>query len=156
MTPLALLDPDTAFGWANTLALLAWLSLALSPAKARWTPWIWRITGRALPVAFGMVYGALLALHWRGEGGFNSLDDVRAMFAVPGVLAAGWVHYLAFDLFVGTWISERSAQLGIGHGWVLPLLLLTFMLGPLGILFFVLVRALRRPASLKWQPGATP
>ncbi|HEX5737929.1 MAG TPA: ABA4-like family protein [Hydrogenophaga sp.] len=151
MTPLALLDPDTAFGWANTIALLAWIALALSPASARWTPWVWRITGRALPVFFGGVYVALLALHWRGEGGFNSLDEVRAMFAVPGALTAGWVHYLAFDLFVGTWIAERSVQLGLGHAWVIPLLLMTFLFGPLGLLAFVLVRALRRP--LKWQPG---
>ena len=77
------------------------------------------------------------------------------MFAVPGALTAGWVHYLAFDLFVGTWISERSARLGLGHAWVIPLLLMTFMFGPLGLLAFVLLRALRDPTSLKWQPGAS-
>lgn len=75
-------------------------------------------------------------------------------FAVGTV--AGWVHFLAFDLFVGTWIAERSAQLGLSHGGVVPLLLMTFMLGPLGLLAFVLMRALRRPAALKWQPGAIP
>lgn len=156
MTSMHFLHPETAFSWSSSLALLAWLALAFSPSKARWTPGVWRITGRALPVAFGVVYVALLALHWRGEGGFNSLDEVRALFAVPGALAAGWVHYLAFDLFVGTWIAERSAQLGLGHVWVVPLLLMTFMLGPLGLLAFVLVRALRKPASLHWQTGATP
>src|SRR5690606_37973028 len=124
-------------------------------SRAGWTPWVWRITGRVLPVVFSVVYGALLALHWRGEGGFNSLADVRAMFAVPGALTAGWVHYLAFDLFVGTWIAERSARLGLGHPWVIPLLLMTFLLGPLGLLAFVLLRALRDPTSLKWQPGAS-
>jgi hypothetical protein len=154
MTAWLVMDPDTAFGWSNSVAALAWIALVLSPSKARWTPWVWRITGRALPVAFGVVYAALLGFHWRGEGGFNNLDDVRALFAVPGALAAGWVHYLAFDLFVGTWIAERSAQLGLSHGWVIPLLLMTFMLGPMGLLGFVLVRALLRPASLKWQPGA--
>lgn len=156
MTTLALLDPDTTFGLVNPVAALAWLALVLSPPQARWTPWVWHITGRALPVAFGVVYVALLALHWRGEGGFSSLDEVRSLFAVPGALAAGWVHYLAFDLFVGTWIAERSAQVGLGHVWVVPLLLMTFMLGPLGLLAFVLARALRKPASLSWQPGATP
>ena len=101
------------------------------------------------------VVNAYTQFHWRGEGGFNSLDDVRAMFAVPGALTAGWVHYLAFDLFVGTWIAERSARLGLGHPWVIPLLLMTFLFGPLGLLAFVLLRALRDPTSLKWQPGAS-
>lgn len=155
MTLLTLLEPDTAFGWTSSAALLAWIALVLSPSRAGWTPWVWRITGRVLPVVFGVVYVALLALHWRGEGGFNSLADVRAMFAVPGALTAGWVHYLAFDLFVGTWIAERSARLGLGHLWVIPLLLMTFMFGPLGLLAFVLLRALRDPTSLKWQPGAS-
>jgi hypothetical protein len=155
MTPMNFLEPDTTFAWTNAVALLAWIALVLSPPRARWTPWVWRITGRALPVAFAGVYVALLAIHWRGEGGFNSLDDVRALFAVPGALTAGWVHYLAFDLFVGTWIAERSARLGLGHPWVIPLLLMTFMLGPLGLLAFVLLCALRDPTSLKWQPGAS-
>lgn len=155
MTLLTFLEPDTAFGWTSSVALLAWIALVLSPPKVRWTPWVWRITGHVLPVVFGLVYVALLVFHWRGEGGFNSLDDVRAMFAVPGALTAGWVHYLAFDLFVGTWIAERSARLGLGHLWVIPLLLMTFMFGPLGLLAFVLLRALRDPTSLKWQLGAS-
>jgi hypothetical protein len=75
---------------------------------------------------------------------------------VPGLLAAGWVHYLAFDLFVGAWIAERGAALGLPHWQLVPVLLLTFMFGPAGLLAFILLRALRRPASLRWRAeGAT-
>ena len=149
-----MLPPDTVFSLSNSAALLGWVALAFSPPSRRWTPGVWRFTGRVLPLAFGLLYGALLAVHWRGQGGFGSLAEVRALFDVPGALAAGWLHYLAFDLFVGTWIAQRGAALGLPHWQLLPVLGLTFLFGPLGLLGFVLLRALRRPESLAWERAA--
>jgi hypothetical protein len=135
-----LLDPDRVFGLANAAALLGWLALACSPSRAAWAPQVRRITGRWLPLALALLYLAMLATHWRGEGGFGSLTEVQALFAVPGALVAGWVHYLAFDLFVGTWVAERAAQVQMPHALLLPVLLLTFLLGPLGLLGFALLQ----------------
>lgn len=147
--------PDQVFAAANGLALLGWLALAASPPSARWTRVVWRITGRVLPLLFAGVYVPLIAANLGGEGGFGSIAEVQKLFAVPGALVAGWVHYLAFDLFVGTWIAERSAALGLHHLLVLPLLLLTFMFGPAGLLAFVVLRAVLRPRSLAWAGSAT-
>lgn len=135
-----LLEPDRVFSLANGVALLAWVALACSPGTVRWASAVRRITGRWLPLAFAVLYLAMLATHWRGEGGFGSLADVQALFDVPGVLVAGWVHYLAFDLFVGSWIAERAAALKLHHALLLPVLLLTFMFGPLGLLAFLMLR----------------
>ena len=107
-----LLAPDLVFRIANTAALLAWVALLASPARARWTPWVWRIAGRLLPMAFSALYLAMLLVHWRGEGGFDSIEQVRALFDVPGALVAGWLHYLAFDLFV----AQQSCGPGQGVG----------------------------------------
>jgi hypothetical protein len=112
-----------------------------------------RISGRLVPLGLSVLYVAMLAAHWRGQGGFGTAAEVRALFDVPGVLVAGWVHYLAFDLFVGAWIAERGAALGLPHWQLLPVLLLTFLFGPAGLLAFVMLRAMRRPASLRWQAG---
>ena len=151
-----MLDPDTVFQGASTAALLGWLALLLSPPQVRWARPAWRISGRLLPLALSFLYVAMLVAHWRGQGGFGTLAEVRALFDVPGLLAAGWVHYLAFDLFVGAWIAERGAALGLPHWQLVPVLLLTFMFGPAGLLAFILLRALRRPASLRWRAeGAT-
>lgn len=139
--------PETIFSLANALALLGWLALVASPPSARWAPWGRRLAGRALPLVFALVYVPLIAANW-GTGGFGSLVEVQALFSVPELLVAGWVHYLAFDLFVGAWIAERSAALGLHHALVLPVLALTFLFGPAGLLAFVLLRAWRRPASL--------
>ena len=137
-------DPDLVFSLANGLALLCWLALIASPPSAPWTEKVWLASGRVVPVILSAGYLLLFAVHWRGEGGFGSPAEVRALFDVPGVLVAGWLHYLAFDLFVGVWIAKRSAQIRLSHWAVVPLLLLTFMLGPVGLLTFMSVRALRR------------
>lgn len=138
----SVLDPDLVFRLGNAAALPAWLALALSPASARWAPTVRRLAGRVWPAGLAVAYVALIAVHWRGEGGFGSLDEVRALFAVPGALAAGWLHYLAFDLFVGAWIAERAAARGWPHALLLPVLALTFLFGPAGLLAYALLRPL--------------
>ena len=148
------LPPDFVFRLANGVALLGWLALLASPPAARWTGWTWRITGRALPLVFSVVYVAMLVMHWPAEGGFGSPAQVRALFDVPGALVAGWIHYLAFDLFVGTWIAGRAAALGWRHWQVMPVLVLTFLFGPAGLLAFMALRLLREPVSSMMSSGA--
>ena len=58
----------------------------------------------AVPAAFAALYTVLIAIHFAGsEGGFSSLPDVALLFSNPWLLLAGWIHYLAFDLLVGSW-----------------------------------------------------
>ena len=147
-------SPDRAFSLGSALAMTGWLALALSPPAARWAGAARRYAGRVLPLVLAVVYVALMVRHW-GPGGFGSLAAVRELFAVPGLLAAGWLHYLAFDLFVGTWIAERCAGLGVAHIVVLPLLALTFLFGPAGLLAFAAVRAVAMRRS-RPAPPSTP
>ena len=151
MTP----EPDLVFRLANGLALLCWLALLASPPSAAWTRRVWCVCGRMVPFVLSAGYLLMFVLYWRGEGGFGSPEEVRALFDVPGVLVAGWMHYLAFDLFVGVWIASRSAQIGLPHWAVMPLLLLTFMFGPVGLLAFLIIRSLRRGKARHGLPGDT-
>jgi phage shock protein PspC (stress-responsive transcriptional regulator) len=57
-----------------------------------------------------------------------------------GVLA-GWAHYLAFDLFIGAWMTSNAQRLGLTHWKIIPCLFLTFMFGPVGLLTYFIVRA---------------
>jgi hypothetical protein len=70
---------------------------------------------------------------------------VTALFAVPEVLLAGWIHYLAFDLFVGGWIARTGSAAGINPFILTPILLATFMAGPVGYLAYALLRLAIRP-----------
>lgn len=143
-TVLDILTPDRIFGLANGLAALAWLALAASPASAPWAATARRFAGRVVPLLFAVVYVALFAAHGMGDGGYGSLAAVQRLLAAPPLMAAGWLHYLAFDLFVGAWIAERAGAMRIPHGVVLPLLALTFLFGPAGLLGFAVVQAIWR------------
>ncbi|WP_315834655.1 abscisic acid-deficient protein Aba4 family protein [Bradyrhizobium prioriisuperbiae] len=76
------------------------------------------------------------------RGGFGSIEQIqiRVLFASDVLLVAGWLHYLAFDLFVGAWIVHESAQLRVAPIVIVPCLLLTSLAGPAGLLLFLMVR----------------
>ena len=128
---------DTLFSLAGTAAMAGWLVLALTPLRWRLT----RTMALCVAAALAAVYTALIAVYWtQGSGDFGSLAGVASLFQHPGLLLAGWVHYLAFDLLVGTWEREEAARLGMSRWLLLPCLLLTFLFGPIGWLAFLGVR----------------
>lgn len=134
------MTPDTLFQIANPLALLGWIALLASPLSPRWSD---RIAGLAIPLLLSVGYTALILVHWAdAEGGFSSLPDVMTLFTSPGVALAGWVHYLAFDLFVGAWITRSARAEAIPFVFILPCLVLTFLFGPAGFLTFTALRAI--------------
>jgi hypothetical protein len=130
---------ETIFSYSNMLAMAGWLALLVAP-RARLVHW--HIAGLAIPAVLSVLYGVLFAIHAPGaEGGFSSLANVTALFATPGVLLAGWLHYLAFDLFIGAWICRRATAEGM-NPWLARLCLPpTFLLGPVGLLLFLGLRA---------------
>ena len=77
------LDPALVFQLTNGLALLAWLALIVSPPSAPWTRRVWWLSGRAIPVLLSATYLLMMVTQWRGEGGFGSIEEVRALFDVP-------------------------------------------------------------------------
>jgi hypothetical protein len=89
------------------------------------------------------------------EGGsFATLPGVMALFTSPYVALAGWVHYLVFDLFVGAWEVRDAQRLGIRHAVVVPCLVMTFLLGPSGLLAWMGVRwGMRGVVGLREQPA---
>lgn len=132
-------DPHLLFGYSGPLAMLGWLTLALSPLAPRAAQ---IVAGLAIPAILSVAYAALVLVHWAdAPGGFGSLADVMALFTDPSVALAGWVHYLAFDLLIGAWITRTARAEGIPHLLILPCLVLTFLFGPAGFLAFLILRA---------------
>lgn len=132
------MTPDSLFQIANPLALVGWLALALSPLHPVWAD---RIAGLAMPLLLSVAYTALILAFWSGfDGGFDSLENVMLLLSQPYAALAGWIHFLAFDLFVGAWITRTARGAGVSHWLVLPCLVLTFLFGPAGFLAFNLIR----------------
>src|SRR3954447_20847659 len=114
--------------------------------------WVSGLVGAVLvPLALALVYAFLIPLHWReSEGSFSTLPGVAALFANRWLLLAGWIHYLAFDLFIGNWEVRDAMRNRIPHWAVIPCLVLTFLFGPAGLLsYFVLRLAMRRKLAIE-------
>jgi hypothetical protein len=106
------------------------------------------------PVVFAALYTTIvISIFGRVPGGFSTLDGVGTLFSNPWLLLAGWVHYLAFDLLVGSWELEDAAERGIPHWMLVPCLLLTFLFGPAGWLLYRIVRSIRRPTNQTASKG---
>jgi hypothetical protein len=133
------MQPALAFEICNGLALAGWLILVLAgpfkPGAERY------VSGLAVALLCGL-YGWFLAqsLSLSDMGKMGSLEGVMELFTREEAVLAGWIHYLAFDLFIGCWISRNARRHGIPFFWTLPCLLLSFMAGPLGWLLYRLLR----------------
>ena len=128
------------FRIANTFVLPGWILLLAAP---RWR-WTQTITSRILPSVLGIGYVWILVSHWaESEGGFSTLAGVKQLFSNDWLLVGGWIHYLAFDLFVGSWESRDSLDRKIPLFLVAPCLFLTFLFGPAGLLCYLMLRKMR-------------
>jgi hypothetical protein len=136
---------DKVFQLCNLAALLGWIILVFA-GRSKWAARL--VTGFIIPGLLAAVYITLLVLHWgESTGGFGTLDAVMALFTNRWLVLAGWIHYLAFDLFIGSWQVRDSEQRGISHLLVIPCLGLTFFFGPAGLLSYLILR---------WTRGAAP
>ncbi len=132
------MTPEPLFSFASTIVLPGWLLLVFAP-RWKWTARF--ICALVIPVLLGLLYLYIILVHWRGsEGGFGSLGQVSDLFQSPWLLLAGWVHYLAFDLFIGAWEVRDAQRERIHHLLVIPCLFLTFMFGPIGLLLYLGLR----------------
>lgn len=125
----------TLFTIANALAASAWLVLAAN-ALMRRGPMLW--PARIVPLALSLGYVAAVASQLpKGGVDFGSLAGVQSLFGNPWWTLAGWVHYLAFDLLVGSWEAREAPARGVPRALLLVCLFLTFMFGPVGWLLFI-------------------
>jgi hypothetical protein len=130
---------DSLFFICNAIALVGWiLIIVISPF---WFQFDKAIIGIVVTL-FAIIYTYLLIAYFnfRSKGDFSNLDSLMVLFSDKRMVLAGWVHYLAFDLMTGVWIKKNAIKHNISHGAITPCLLFTFMLGPLGLLIYFLLR----------------
>lgn len=140
------MDPHAAFQIAGLVAITGWAALVaglfLPGLRERATA----VARFVIPSLLAAAYVVLLAQGWgkTAGGGFGSIEQVRLLFSVDAALAAGWLHYLAFDLFIGSWIVTDGLEKGVGRWLLIPCLALTFLFGPAGLLLYLATRLATR------------
>ncbi|MBA3668231.1 MAG: DUF4281 domain-containing protein [Sphingomonas sp.] len=146
---------DFLFGFTNAVALGGWLMLALLPRGPK-------VQAIVLYACVGILCTTYAAMFIGLFGGFvdparvagvaapdltdYSIAGLRALFMSDGGIVLGWTHYLAFDLFVGLWIAKDADHKGFSRLVQLPILFVTLMAGPIGLLLWLIVRERRARA----------
>jgi hypothetical protein len=133
------MDADSLFQLVNTVAMIAWVLLIAIP-KLKLTRIL--VGSGIILLLLSGIYAVLILMFFNVDimQDFSSLAGVMSLFTDPMGVVAGWTHYLAFDLFVGMWITADGAKNGINRWLLLPCQLLTFMFGPIGFLCYYAVR----------------
>lgn len=145
------MSDEQLFQLANFSVMPAWLLLALAP-RWRWTRQL--VHSALYPGLLGIAYTAGFWLADAGAGGADgegagmSLAAIGAAFANPRVLLVGWVHYLAFDLFIGAWQARDAQRRGVPQLLLVPCLFLTFMAGPMGLALYLAIRFARTRSAM--------
>ena len=141
------MSPERIFSLCGLLVLPGWLLLVFLP-RWRWTARL--VCPVLIPLPLAVLYLWIVAtVFGRTPGGFGSLAEVSLLFRNDWALLAGWIHYLAFDLFIGSWEVRDAQRTGLHHLLVVPCLVLTFMFGPVGLLLYFVLRAgLRRKLTV--------
>ncbi|MFN8724398.1 MAG: ABA4-like family protein [Rhodospirillales bacterium] len=136
------------FGQASMLAMAGWLVLLVSIAL-HWRKGRDLVAGIVIPSLLSLGYVAIIATDWSSaKGGFSSLSEVSTLFQSPWMLLAGWVHYLAFDLFIGAWIARDADEHGVSRWVVIPVMPVTLFFGPMGLVAWLIIRLAHAPLIL--------
>ena len=141
------LDLDALYGLTGMAIIVCWGLLILHPDRS--SRWI-TVPKFAVPTLFGLIYaGIMMAKFFDSGGGYGSIAAVRALFAHDDILLAGWLHYLAYDFFIGVWIAEQADRIGLSRQIQAAILVTAFMFPPMGLVLFLATRAaLRRSERL--------
>lgn len=150
---------DSLFGIANAWAMACWAGLILLPRG----PFVQSAIFYAGVGLLCLAYAVLLVLVMSGsvdaapvEGGgaagFTTIEGVRGIFMSDGGVTVGWIHYLALDLFAGLWIARDADQKDFSRLVQAPVLLLTFVAGPAGLLLWFIIREKRARKGARRKP----
>lgn len=139
------MDWGAIFNAVNLLALIAWGALILLP---RWPALLSGVLYLGVGLLclvyavcmIGLVSGLIPNPESMGGADFTTIEGVQAIFATRAGVTVGWTHYLAFDLFVGLWIARDADAKAVSRLIQAPILLATFMAGPLGLLVWLVAR----------------
>jgi hypothetical protein len=139
---------ETLFQVSNLYIMPFWLLMIFLP--------LWRGTQRIMAsvwvlVPIALAYAVALVAVLAGNPGAAgdianpSQGAIAALLGTPEGATVGWLHFLAFDLFVGRWVYLDSRKRAISAWFVSPALFFVLMSGPVGFLLYLGVRYLRVP-----------
>jgi hypothetical protein len=135
------MSAESAFSFGSSFVLIGWFLLLVFPN--------WKFTQAIILNGVVVILAILYAYIFSKDiasfdpKSFSTLSNVKALFQNDNAVAAGWLHYLVFDLLVGAYIVKQCQKLEISR-WIYSLILpFAFMFGPIGYLIFFVIKTIK-------------
>lgn len=136
---------ETIFSLSSLLVMPFWLLMIALP-NWRWTQRVMRSLWVVVPAA--VLYAVLIVPNAAGalaDLANPTLAGIQALLGSAAGATVGWIHFLAFDLFVARWAYLENQDTTHLPWWVMsPTLFLVLMFGPLGLLVYLAARGVRK------------
>ena len=71
---------------------------------------------------------------------FLGIDRLSDLFTDRSYLMMFWIHFISINLFTGGWIVRDSQKLAINKILISIPLIITYLIGPIGLFFYWLIR----------------
>ncbi|MDB2473049.1 ABA4-like family protein [Schleiferiaceae bacterium] len=135
------MNADRIFILASSVAFISWSLLFIYPYSTR----IRQILYGGVVTCFSLLYTGLFVSYFDPESfqSFSTLSGLISLFSNKEAVLLGWIHYLAFDLLAGLYISKDAEKNKLGPWIIRPMFFFTFMTGPLGFLLYTIIRTVK-------------
>ena len=135
---------EMLYYWVNLGVLPFWLILIFFPQShiCRY------LVTSIFPIfVLGGAYVFMLYKSYIGSYDFDTnfdlylgIDSISDLFSDKTFLMMFWIHFISINLFTGGWIVRDSQKLAINKIVIIAPLLITYLIGPLGIFIYWLIR----------------
>jgi len=138
------LTHENIYLWTNFAILPFWLMLIIIP-NSKFTQFF--INSIILPLILSAIYIYIIYQAILIDDPlfdvfklYLSLDNLYILFATESFLLVFWLHFLAINLFLGSWISRDGVKYNIPRNLVFFPLILVYLAGPLGLVLYWIIR----------------
>ena len=135
---------ENIYLWTNFGVLPFWLMLIFIPSS-KFTQFF--VNSIILPLLLTTMYVYIIYQAFLLDENmldffmiFLSIDDVYTAFATESFLSAFWVHFIALNLFLGSWISRDAVKYNISRSLAFVPLLVVYFTGPIGLVLYWIIR----------------
>ena len=142
---VAFLTYENIYLIANWGVLPFWIMLLIAPNHALTKFFVHSIV---VPLILAIAYifvSYKIYLSNNIFNGFNlyfGLENLYSVYSEESFLLIFWLHFLSISLFIGSWVARDAFKYFIPKILVIIALILTYFTGPVGLVFYWLVRML--------------
>ncbi len=135
---------ETIYVWLNYTVIPLWIVLIFFP-NSKINQLL--ISSIFIPLIFSIIYIYIIyQIFYLGENFLDlfklyiSLDEIKDLFTNDNFLIIFWVHFLAINLFLGSWVSRDAYKYSVPKFLSAITLIFIYFTGPLGIVLYWFIR----------------